>query len=65
MSTWTCPCGFAPAGPDDEWWGEMFTAAWLQRHADHHLAVFPGVDIGTRANLKWMVALAELREAEL
>jgi hypothetical protein len=41
-----CPCEF---GPHFE--VGVFSRRWHELHRDHHLAVFPDVDEGTRRNL--------------
>lgn len=51
-----CPCDFvSPLA--------TFSAAWHSAHRDHHLAVFPDVDQGTRDNLAEFIATAERRQA--
>lgn len=41
----------------------QFSQAWYELHRDHHLAIFPDVDAGTRSNLQQMVDIAADRAA--
>lgn len=53
MSGYDCPCGFGQHPELDR-----SSAEWHRQHRDHHLAVFPDVDQGTRDNLAWFIERA-------
>lgn len=50
----SCACGF-----DVESVWPRFSPDWYRAQRDHHLSVFPDVDLVTRANFEMFIAIAE------
>lgn len=53
-----CPCHYESAEH------QRFSPDWYRGHRDHHLAVFPDVDQGTRDTLSMLIERAEYLAAQ-
>ena len=63
MNTEHCPCGMNLLPEEGQ--PTPYGLTWRTVHRDRHLAMFPGADMVTRANLELLIADAAAKDEGL